>query len=108
MRALVARHKLGASVAAASIALMLALILVAALGPKAGAVRDGTSCTQWGSANLNAQTAYAMLYVREHGALRGRTSPAKIVALINTACTQAYVNDVSDTTSIVQALSGRF
>ncbi len=109
VRSLVARHRLGAAVAGAAIFIMLTMILVAVFGAKAGAVSDTTSCTQWGSTNQDAQSAYARLYFREHGPLPGgKSSPASIVAAINTACTRAYVNDVSDTTSVVQALTGRY
>ena len=53
------------------VAVMVAMIMVAALGAKAGAVTDQTTCTEWGSANENRQNAYATLYVREHGPAPG-------------------------------------
>jgi hypothetical protein len=109
IRALVARHKLAAWVAAAAVAVLLSMTLVAVFGAKAGAVSDSTTCTTWGSANQQQQNTYAKLYLREHGSLpNGKTSPASVVAAINTACTQAYTDDVSDTTSVIQALSGQF
>jgi hypothetical protein len=109
IRGLVARHKLAALGVAAVIALVLAMILIVILGPKAGAVTDATTCTQWGSANQKQQAAYAKLYVREHGALPGgSTSPASIITSINEGCTLAYGVDASDTTTVVQAISRKF
>lgn len=109
LRGLLTRHKLVALGLAAVIALMLAMILVAVLGPKAGAVTDSTTCTQWGSSNQSQQAAYGKLYVKEHGPLRGGgSSPSKIVAAINSGCAQAYGDDVSDTVTVRQAISGKF
>ena len=109
LRGLLVRHKLAALGLAAIIAVMLAMILVAVLGPKAGAVRDSTTCTQWGSSNQAQQAAYAKLYVKEHGPLRGGgTSPSKVIAAINYGCTHAYGDDVSDTVTVTQAISGNF
>lgn len=109
IRGLLARHKLAAWGLAAVIAVMLAMILVALFGSRAGAVSDATTCSQWGSANFGQQTAYARLYVREHGAPRGGGgSPASVIAEINNGCIRAYGDDVSDTTTVVQAISGNF
>jgi hypothetical protein len=109
IRGLVARHKLAALGVAAVIALALAMILFVILGPKAGAVTDATTCTQWGSANQKQQAAYAKLYVREHGPLPGgRASPASVITSINDGCTLAYGVDASDTTTVVQAISRKF
>jgi ABC-type glycerol-3-phosphate transport system substrate-binding protein len=96
-------------VAAAACALMLALALVAIFGAKAGAVSDSTTCTTWGSANSDQQNAYARLYIEEHGAVRGvGTSPANVINAINIECLQAYNDDVSDSTTVVGAISGYF
>jgi hypothetical protein len=109
IRGLIARHKGAALVAAAGCALMLAIIVVAVLGAKAGTVNDSTTCTQWGSTNVVRQDAYARLYVREHGPVRGAgTSPASVVSAINISCLEAYNDDVSESTTVVQALSGSF
>lgn len=109
VRGLFARHKLVALGAAAVVAVMLAMILVAVLGAKGGAVSDATTCSGWSSANQDQQTTYARLYVREHGPLRdGGSSPASVVAAINNGCGQAYGGDVSDSTTVVQAISGNF
>jgi hypothetical protein len=109
VRGLIARHKRVAFGAAAGCALMLAIILVAVFGAKAGAVTDSTTCTQWGSTNVVRQDAFAKLYVKEHGPIQGvGTSPASVVSGINIACLEAYNDDVSDSTTVTQALSGTF
>lgn len=109
VRGLLRRHKLVALGLAGIIALMLAMILVAVLGPKGGAVTDSTTCTQWGSANQAQQAAYGKLYVKEHGPLRGGgSSSSEVIAAINNGCAQAYGDDVSDTVTVRQAISGNF
>ena len=108
VRGLLARHRLAALGLAAVTVVMLAIILLTVFGSKAGAVSDATTCSQWGSANQDQQVAFARLYVREHGALRGGTTPATVIAAINNGCTKAYGEDVSDTVSVVQAISGNF
>ena len=103
------RHKYVALGLAAVVAFMLAMILVAVFGAKAGAVSDSTTCTQWGSANQVKQATYAKLYVKEHGPLRGGgRSPSDVIAAINDGCTRAYGEDVSDTVTVTQAISGNF
>lgn len=109
VRGLIAKYKGAALVAAAACALMLAIALVAIFGAKAGAVSDSTTCTTWGSANQDQQNAYARLYVKEHGALRGvGTAPARVISAINIRCLQAYNEDVSDSTTVVRAIAGTF
>jgi hypothetical protein len=110
VRRLIAAHKPAALGIAAIIAVMLAMILVAALGAKGGAVSDATTCTQWGSANVNEQSAYARLYVREHGPVSPRwgPAPAGIVKAINAGCAQAFGENVSDSVTVVQAISRNF
>ncbi|MGO9906822.1 MAG: hypothetical protein ACLP4R_18030 [Solirubrobacteraceae bacterium] len=108
LRGLIAAHKPLALVVMASCALLVAMFLFALLGPKASGVTDATTCSQWGSADWNQQTAYARRYVQEHGPIDGRTAPMAIINLINNECMVAYGEDVDDTTSIVQALSGNF
>jgi hypothetical protein len=108
VRGLIAAHKRVALAAAAVCAVMVAMFLFGVLGPKAGAVTDTTTCSQWGSAHWSQQTAYARLYVREHGAIDAHTSPMAIINVINNECTLAYGEDVDDTTSVVQAISGNF
>jgi hypothetical protein len=109
IRSLIAGHRLAASGVAAACALVIGLFVLTALGAKAGTVTDSTSCTQWGSVDQNLQTAYARLYVSEHGAVpRWGASPAMVINAINAGCFEAYGDDVSDTTSVVQAISGNF
>lgn len=108
VRGLIAAHKPVALAAVAVCAVMVAMFLVGVLGPKAGAVTDATTCSQWGSAHWSQQTAYARLYVREHGAVDGQASPMAIITTINDECMVAYGEDVDDTTSVVQAISGNF
>jgi len=109
IRGLIASHKRVAAFAAASVVVMVALIIVAVVGGKGGPVTDATTCDEWGSANVNQQNAYARLYVREHGPVpRWGASPTLVINAINAGCFQAYGDDVSDTTTLVQAVSGNF
>ena len=109
IRGLIAAHKTAALGVAALCAVMLATILMAALGTKAGAVTDSTTCSQWGSANVNRQNAYARLYVSEHGAIPGwGATPAGVINAINAGCDQAFGEDVSDSVNVVQAVSRNF
>ncbi len=109
IRGLIASHKPAAVFAAAALVVMVALIAVAIVAAKGGAVSDATTCTDWGSANVDQQYAYAKLYVREHGAVpRWGTAPTMVINAINAGCFQAYGEDVSDNTTLVQAISGNF
>jgi hypothetical protein len=106
---LIASHKAIALGVAALCAVVLATILMAALGAKAGAVTDSTTCSQWGSANVNRQNAYAELYVREHGPIPGwGAAPTGVINAINAGCDQAFGEDVSDSVNVVQAISRNF
>lgn len=110
IRGLIASHKIASSVIAALCAVTVAVLLLVSLGPKAGGVTDSTTCAQWGSTNVNAQDAYARLYVREHGPVSAGwgPSPAGVVNAINAGCYQAFGEDVSDTATVVQAVSRSF
>lgn len=108
VRRLIAAHKPVALAALAVCALTVAMFLVAVLGPKAGAVTDATTCSQWGSAKWSRQTGYARRYVEEHGGIAGQTSPMAVITAINNGCMEAFGEDVDDTTSVVQAISGNF
>lgn len=110
IRGLIAGHKWAALVAAALCAVIVAMILVAVLGAKAGPVTDSTLCTQWGSANQDQQNAYARFYLKEHGPTRGSgSSPAAgVINAINNGCLQAFNDGVDDSTTVVQAISGNF
>ena len=110
MRGLIASHKAASLVIAALCAFTLAVFVLIALGPRAGAVTDHTTCEQWGSTNVNAQNAYAMLYVREHGPVSPRwgTAPGGVINAINAGCDQAFGEDVADRATVVQAISRSF
>jgi len=107
VRRLVARHKPAAIAAVALVALTLVTIAVSLVGSAAVAVSDATTCSQWGSATQDQQTAYARLYIREHGPPRGVGSqPVSVIGAINNGCMQAYANDISDNVTVAQAISG--
>lgn len=110
MRGLIASHKMAASAMAALLAVTVAVLALVLLGPKAGAVTDSTTCQQWGSTNVNRQDAYARLYVKEHGPVSARWGPAPVgvINAINAGCYQAFGEDVSDTATVVQAISRDF
>ena len=110
IRGLIASHKIASLVIAALCAVTVAVLLLVTLGPKAGAVTDNTTCAQWGSTNVNVQDAYAGLYVREHGPVSPRWGPGStgVINAINAGCYQAFGEDVSDTATVVQAVSRSF
>ncbi|HEY2437421.1 MAG TPA: hypothetical protein VGH93_09575 [Solirubrobacteraceae bacterium] len=110
VRGLISGHKQASLGAAALIAVLVAMVVVPALGAKGGAVGDTTSCTQWGSANVDQQDAYARLYIREHGPVSPRWGqpPASVINAINAGCAQAFGENVSDSASVVQAISRTF
>jgi hypothetical protein len=110
VRGLLASHRAAALVIAALCLVTVAYLALVALGPKAGAVTDRTTCAQWGSTNVVRQDAYARLYVREHGPVSARWGPAPtgVINAINAGCYQAFGEDVSDTTTVVQAISRNF
>jgi hypothetical protein len=103
---LITRHKVAALAGVVLLILLLVIIVGGLLAAQpAVAVSDSTTCTAWGSTNQTQQNAYALRYVREHGPLRGgATSPASVVAAINNGCGEAYVNDVEDNVTVVQAI----
>lgn len=91
----------------AALVVFVAVILPAILGP--GTLSDSSSCSTWDSADHAAQTAYARLYLREHGALfSGATSPKGVASAITAGCAAAAVNDEADTVSVIQAIEGRY
>ena len=109
IRRLIATHKVGALVVAGLCALALVPFVLVALGSKAGAVTDATTCTQWGSANQARQSAYGALYLKEHGPVpRWGGSPADVINAINAGCDEAYGDDVADTATVVQAINRTF
>ncbi|HTX31493.1 MAG TPA: hypothetical protein VMD09_08905 [Solirubrobacteraceae bacterium] len=109
IRGLIAEHRMAALVAAALCALLVGTLALVALGGKAGPLNDATTCTQWGNANQNRQTAYARLYVTEHGSVpKYGGTPAAVINAINFGCGVAYGDDVADTATVVQAIDGTF
>jgi hypothetical protein len=88
----------------------MAAFALTALAPKADAVTDSSTCAQWSSTNVNQQNAYARLYVRERGGVSPRWGPAPtgVINAINAGCYQAFGEDVSDTATVVQAISRSF
>ena len=110
MLGLIASHRVASLLIAALCAVTVASFVLIALGPRAGAVTDSTTCAQWGSTNVNGQNAYARLYVREHGPVSPRWGPAPggVINAINAGCYQAFGEDVSDTATVVQAISRDF
>lgn len=110
MRELLGSHKVASLVIAGVCVLAVAYFVVIALGPKAGAVTDHTTCEQWASENVNRQDAYAKLYVSEHGGVSPRWGPAPtgVINAINAGCYEAYGEDVAETTTVVQAISRDF
>ena len=110
IRGLIASHRAASLVIAALCAVTVASFVLIALGPKGGAVTDRTTCQQWGSTNVNRQDAYARLYVKEHGAVAPGWGPAPtgVINAINAGCYQAFGEDVSDTATVVQAVSRSF
>ena len=110
VRGLIASHKVSSLLAATLCVATVAVFALVFFGPKAGAVTDSTTCAQWGSTNVNRQDAYARLYVREHGPVSARWGPAPtgVINAINAGCYQAFGEDVSDTATVVQAISRDF
>jgi hypothetical protein len=87
----------------------VALLVPAVIGSGSWKVTDATSCSSWSSANQNQQTAYAHLYVTEHGALpNGESSRDSIERAINSGCTAAFAYDEADSVNVVQAIDGRY
>jgi hypothetical protein len=89
---------------------MVAVFVMTALGARAGAITDNTTCGQWASANVNRQNAYARLYVREHRPLSAKWGPVPIgvINAINAGCYQAWGEGVEDSTTVVRAISRQF
>ncbi|MGB9245341.1 MAG: hypothetical protein WCC03_18485 [Candidatus Acidiferrales bacterium] len=110
VRGLIASHKLASVVVAVLCVGSIAVFLWVGLGPKASAVTDSTTCAQWGSTNVDGQNAYARLYVKEHGAVAKGWGPAPqgVINAINAGCYEAFGEDVSDTATVVQAISRSF
>jgi hypothetical protein len=106
---LIVKHKIAALSALVLLILLLVIIVGGLLSSKPVLVSDSTTCTAWGSANQTQQREYALRYVREHGALsNGATDAASVVSAINTGCGEAYVNDVEDNITVLQAIRQQY
>ena len=110
MRSLIARHKVAALVVAAVCVFTVGILAMTALGAKAGAVNDRTTCDQWGSTNMTGQNAYARLYISEHGPVSPGWGHGTVGVLnaINAGCYQAFGEDVDSTATVVQAINRTF
>jgi hypothetical protein len=110
VRGLIASHKVASLVVAAVLVFTVAILAMTALGAKAGAVTDRTTCDQWGSTNVNGQNAYARLYLGEHGPVSRRWGPGTVgvINAINAGCYQAFGEDVDNTATVVQAITRSF
>ena len=110
LRGLIVSHKAASLVVAALCAVTVAVFALVFFGPRGGAVTDRTTCAQWGSTNVNRQDAYARLYVKEHGPVSPDWGPAPtgVINAVNAGCYQAFGEDVSDTATVVQAISRDF
>ena len=109
-RGLIAAHKKASMIIALVCAGTVAVLLWVALGPKAGAVTDSTTCAQWGSTNVDGQDAYARLYLREHGPVARGWGPSSqgVINAINAGCYEAFGEGVDDQATVVQAISRDF
>jgi len=106
---LVVKHKVAAVAALALVLLLLAIIVGGILASRPVLVTDATTCTSWGSTNQTQQRDYALRYLREHGPLSGGvTNPASVVSAINNGCGEAYVNDVEDNITVLQAIRQQY
>lgn len=91
------------------VVLFVVLFVPALITAGSWKVTDSSPCSSWSSANQAQQTAYARLYVREHGPLpSGATSPTSIESAINGGCTAAFAYDEADNVNVIQAINGRY
>jgi hypothetical protein len=105
---LISKHKVVAAIGTVLLLLLLAIIVGGLVASKPVLVTDSTTCTAWGAANQTQQRAYALRYVRAHGPLsNGARSPASVIATITNGCSEAYVNDVEDNVTVVQAIQSQ-
>ena len=110
MRGLMAAHKRAAVVIAAVLILAVAYLTLIALGPRVGTLSDRSTCEQWGSANVDQQSAYARRYIAEHGNVSPRWGPPPggVINAINAGCYQAFGEDVANTATMLQAVARSF
>ncbi|HTP18087.1 MAG TPA: hypothetical protein VMJ65_00695 [Solirubrobacteraceae bacterium] len=110
LKAIILRHK-AASAAAFTIVIVLIGVMAAAALPnaKGGALSDSSTCSAWSSATRAQQSAYAHLYVTEHGShVSGALTPASVESATDSACSHAAYLGEADDVSIVAALNRAF
>jgi hypothetical protein len=107
---LMRRHK---RVAAGLIALVLVLIaatLVTTISsPSRQPLSDSASCSQWAAGTTGQKSAYAHVYINEHGRFANTArNAASVETAINKACTKASYLGEADDVSILAALRKAF
>jgi hypothetical protein len=109
LRSLVAQNRKLSLAALAVLVALAAMIVAGAVQSGPWRVSDSTACSTWGSANVSQQTAYARLYVREHGPLPNRARDATSVEdAINLGCAQAFSFDEADAITVLQAIRRQY
>ena len=110
LRTIVRRHKAATAGAIAMVLVLVGVMAAAALpSAKAGALSDSSTCTAWTSASHAQQTAYAHLYVTEHGTgVSGGLGATSVESAVNSACNHAAYLGEADDISIVAALNHAF
>lgn len=110
VRTIVRRHK-AATAGAIAVVLVLIGVMVAAALPsaKAGALSDSSTCSAWSSATSAQQTAYARLYITQHGSsVSGGLGTRDVESTITGDCNHAAYLGEADDVSIVAALNHAF
>ncbi len=110
LRVLVRRHKAAVAIAAAIVLVLVGLTAVTAVsGSSSAALTDSTSCSEWTSAPAAQQSAYAQLYVNEHGVPASGTLDAGTVeAEINGGCSRAAYLGEADEITVAAAIKHQF
>jgi hypothetical protein len=93
------------------VVLVLIGVMVAAALPsaKAGALSDSSTCSAWTSATQAQQTAYANLYISEHGStVSGGLAAGSVESAINGDCNHAADLGEADDISVLAALNHAF
>lgn len=109
VRGLIMAHKRVSAAILAILVASVAIIVITGLNSKLTRVSDSTPCSAWSSASDTMRSAYAALYVKEHGALPSGASDAGTVeGVIDDGCTAAYSFDEADTVTVLQALRKQY
>jgi hypothetical protein len=110
VRTIVRRHKAATAGAIAVVLVLLGAMVAAALpSAKAGALTDSSTCSAWSSATQAQRSAYAHLYITEHGSsVSGGLGAANVESTINGDCNHAAYLGEADDISIVAALNHAF